>query len=263
MPRIGIIGGTGVYDPKLLENINTTIVNTRYGEAKILTGHYQGEEMAFLPRHGADHSVPPHLVNFRANISALKQLGVDIIIATTAVGSLHLDLKPGEFVLSDQFLDFTKSRVTTFYEGGADGVMHCDMTVPYCPEVRDVIERTGQSLGLVVHNGGTYVCTEGPRFETPAEILMFKQLGGHIIGMTGVPEVCLAHELGICYAGISIVTNYAAGIAPGMLTHAEVVEKMKDSIADVRTLIMESAKSIAPRRSCRCNQILQETGMNK
>ena len=166
-------------------------------------------------------------------------------------------------MLADQFLDFTKMRKNTFYEGGEDGVVHCDMTVPYCPDLRTAIQKAGDEKGLTVHNGGTYVCTEGPRFETAAEIRMFKILTGQIIGMTSVPEVCLARELGICYANISIVTNYAAGIAHGILTHAEVVEMMQGSIHNIRHLIMESVKYISQERTCDCRQILQEKGMNK
>lgn len=263
MPQIAIIGGTGVYDPALLDGIKEQIQQTRYGEVKVLTGKYKGEEMAFIPRHGADHSVAPHLINYRANIMALKQMGVNSIIATAAVGSLMLDFKPGEYVLADQFLDFTKMRKNTFFEGGKDGVVHCDMTVPYCPELRSAIMKAGEEKGLTVHNGGTYVCTEGPRFETAAEIEMFKILGGQVIGMTSVPEVCLARELGICYANISIVTNYAAGISPGILTHAEVVEMMQSSINHIRYLIMESVKYIAKEKNCDCRRILEEKGMNK
>jgi len=263
MPQIAIIGGTGVYDPALLDDIKEQTVTNRYGEVKVLVGNYKGTEMAFIPRHGADHSVAPNMINYRANIMALHQLGVNSIIATAAVGSLLLDFKPGEYVLADQFLDFTKMRKNTFFEGGEDGVVHCDMTVPYCPDLRAAIEKAGAEKGLTVHNGGTYVCTEGPRFETAAEIRMFKILAGHVIGMTSVPEVCLAHELGICYANISIVTNYAAGIAHGILTHAEVVEMMQSSIHNIRHLIMESVKYITAERTCNCRQILQEKGMNK
>ncbi len=263
MPQIAIIGGTGVYDPALLEDIREQVEKTRFGEVKVLIGNYKGNELAFIPRHGADHSVAPHLINYRANIMALKQLGVTTIIGTAAVGSLYLDFQPGEYVLADQFLDFTKVRQHTFYEGGEDGVVHCDMTIPYCPNIRAAIQKAGQEKGLTVHNSGTYVCTEGPRFETAAEINMFKQLGGQVIGMTSVPEVCLARELGICYANISIVTNYAAGISPGILTHAEVVEMMQGSIDNIRYLIMESVKYIPQARSCDCRQILQEKGMNK
>jgi len=259
MPRIAIIGGTGVYNPKLLDSFTEVTESTPYGEVKAIIGSYNGEELAFIPRHGEKHTIPPHLINYRANIMALKQLGVEIIIATAAVGSLHFDRKPGSFVLADQFIDFTKMRPSTFYEGGPEGVVHCDMTVPYCPEIRSAIKKTGDERGLKIHNGGTYVCTEGPRFETAAEINMFKMLGGQVVGMTSVPEVCLARELGICYASICLVTNHAAGIAPHILTHSEVVEVMKNSTHEVRYLMLESIKYIKPVRNCSCSQILTET----
>ena len=263
MPKIGIIGGTGVYNPKLLDDVRETIEVTQYGEVKAIIGNYKDEEIVFIPRHGAEHSIPPHLINYQANIMALKQLGVKTIIATAAVGSLHFDRKPGQYVLADQFLDFTKIRKSSFFEGGEQGVVHCDMTVPYCPEVRAAIKKAGDERGLKIHNGGTYVCTEGPRFETAAEISMFKVLGGQVIGMTSVPEVCLARELGICYANISIITNHAAGISPHILNHTEVVEVMKHSIHDVRYLIMESIKYLSDSRTCDCDAILKETRMNE
>jgi len=263
MPKIGIIGGTGVYNPKLLDNVRETIKVTPYGEVKALIGSYKGEEIVFIPRHGAEHSIPPHLINYRANIMALKQLGVKTIIATAAVGSLHFDRKPGEYVLADQFIDFTKMRKNSFFEGGEEGVIHCDMTVPYCPEIRAAIKKAGDERGLKIHNGGTYVCTEGPRFETAAEIEMFKLLGGQVIGMTSVPEVCLAREMGICYANISIITNHAAGISPHILNHTEVVEVMRNSIHDVRYLIMESIKYLSDTRTCDCVEILKETRINE
>lgn len=263
MPEIAIIGGTGVYDPHLLEDVREVTQNTPYGRVDVSVGKYQDMEMAFVPRHGKEHSVPPHLINYRANIMALKELGVSSIIATAAVGSIHFDRKPGEYVLADQFLDFTKIRQNTFYDGGERGVVHCDMTVPYCPEIRQAIKKAGDDKGLVVHNGGTYVCSEGPRFETTAEICMFKQLGGHLVGMTSVPEVCLARELGMCYANISIITNFAAGISPSTLTHSEVVEMMKKSVHEVRYLIMESLKHIPDVKNCDCRKILDEPGVMK
>lgn len=259
MPEIGIIGGTGVYNPQLLDDMKDIAEVTPYGKVNAITGKYKNKEVVFIPRHGEEHSVPPHLINNRANIMALKQLGVKTIIATTAVGSLHFDRRPGQYVLADQFLDFTKTRKTSFFEGGEQGVVHCDMTIPYCPEVRAAIKKAGDERGLKVYNGGTYVCTEGPRFETAAEIAMFKVLGGHVIGMTSVPEVCLARELGICYANISIITNYAAGISPHILSHSEVIEVMKNSIHDVRHLMMESIKYLNDSRTCDCGEILKET----
>jgi len=259
--EIAIIGGTGVYDPHLLGNISHIVQDTPYGSVEITVGKYEDVEVAFIPRHGRKHSVPPHLINYRANIMALNMIGVKRILATAAVGSLHGDFKPGQYVLADQFLDFTKTRQNTFYEGGKRGVVHCDMTVPYCPQLRDVLMQVGEEEGLIMHNGGVYVCTEGPRFETAAEIAMFKQMGGHLVGMTSVPEVCLAREMGICYANVCIVTNYAAGISPNILTHAEVLEVMKKSIKSVRRLIMASLKYIPEEKKCDCAKILDEIGV--
>lgn len=263
MLKTAIIGGTGVYDPYLIEDMEERLIATPYGEAKVITGLFQGEEVAFLARHGEKHSVPPHLINYRANIMALKMLGVQNIIATAAVGSLYFEFKPGNIILADQFLDFTHCRPSSFYEGGERGVVHCDMTVPYCPELRQALVKAGADNGVELNNGGTYVCTDGPRFETAAEIAMFKQLGGHMVGMTSVPEVCLARELGICYANISIVTNFAAGIAPGVLTHSEVLEMMKGSLDDIRKIMTDSLKYIGEKAPCDCASILNEPGVMK
>lgn len=261
--KTAIIGGTGVYDPCLLEDVREIVETTPYGSVKVSLGKYAGMEVAFIPRHGLEHSIPPHLINYRANIKALQQLGIKNILATAAVGSLHFEFKPGQFVLADQFLDFTKNRGSTFYEGGEAAVVHCDMTVPYCPELREALVKAGRELEIQVQNGGTYVCTEGPRFETAAEIMMFKQLGGQLVGMTSVPEVCLARELGICYATVAIVTNFAAGITTGILTHSEVLELMKRNIELARSLMMSSLKYITEEKRCNCRKILDEPGAMK
>lgn len=258
--KLAIIGGTGVYDPNMLENIREEEVISRYGDVKVVIGSYCGREVAFMPRHGSNHSVPPHKINYRANIWGLKKLGVEKIIATAAVGSLNHDMKPGEFVLVDQFLDFTKGREQTFYEGGAEGFVHIDMTYPYCPDLREVLRQAGGGLGVQVHPSGTYVCTEGPRFETAAEIKMYARLGGDLVGMTSVPEVVLAREAGICYATIAMVTNFAAGISPNLLTHDEVVEMMKQNAENIRRYIMKTIEIMPGARNCPCGQTPQLLG---
>ncbi len=263
MLNVAVIGGTGVYDPHLLGDVREVVEKTPYGNVNVSVGKCDGIEVAFIPRHGLDHSVPPHLINYRANIKALQQLGIKNILATAAVGSLHFEFKPGQFVLPDQFLDFTKGRHDTFYEGGEMGVVHCDMTLPYCPGLRGALVRAGEEQGIELQNGGTYVCTEGPRFETAAEIMMFKQLGGQLVGMTSVPEVCLARELGICYATLAIVTNFAAGITTGILTHSEVLLLMRKNIKMARNLMMKSLKYISDDKSCNCRKILDEPGVIK
>ena len=257
--KIGIIGGTGVYDPNILKEIREETLNTKYGKVTVKIGTYLDEEIAFLPRHGAGHKVPPHKINYRANIYALQELGVEKIIATAAVGSLNLDMKLGDFVLLDQFIDFTKDRVQTFYEG-EEGVVHVDFTEPYCPELRELLQKASKEVGLKVQPIGNYVCTEGPRFETPAEIKMFKQWGGDLVGMTSVPEVILAREAEICYATVAMVTNFAAGISPKPLTHAEVVEIMAENTKNLQSLIMKAIELNEAERNCLCKEALKELG---
>lgn len=257
---VAIIGGTGVYRADMLERTKTIDVETVYGRVNLLTGEYKGRRVAFLARHGQGHTVPPHLVNYRANIQALKQLGAQRVIATTAVGSLNEKMGPTDFVLIDQFLDFTKTRVSTFYEGGAQGVLHVDVTDPYCREIREFMYQKAQDLGLKVHKGGCYVCAEGPRFETPAEIKMYKLLGGDLVGMTNVPEVVLAREAGLCYATVSMVTNFAAGISPNPLSHGEVLEVMKDISGNISRLIMTTIEGIPLTGSCQCKGGPAEAG---
>lgn len=252
--KVAIIGGTGVYDPAILTNTREIKVETPYGEVRPTVGEYNGVEVAFLPRHGAGHTVPPHRINYRANIWGLRRLGVKRILATTAVGSVNPEMRPGEMVIIDQFLDFTKGRPSTFFEGGPDGVIHVDYTEPYCPQVRAVIRKAATELGYKLHDQGVYVCTEGPRFETPAEIRMFAKLGGDLVGMTNVPEVVLAREAGICYATISMVTNYAAGIAAGPLTHEEVVALMAENNERLKQLLMRTLITLPTERECGCQQ---------
>jgi len=199
-------------------------------------------------------------VNYRANIWAIHELGVRKILATAAVGSLSSNFWLGDLVLLDQFLDFTKSRPQTFYEGGKQGVLHVDMTEPYCSAVRRVVMNASEQLGLPVKNGACYVCTEGPRFETPAEIRMFQRLGADLVGMTSVPEVVLARELGMCYASIGMVTNEAAGIAKHPLTHAEVMESMKVLSVKVAQLIQATFELWTPSQSCLCASANEEVG---
>jgi len=260
MIKIGIIGGTGLYDPKILSSVSEENVRTDFGLIKVKTGEYNGIPVAFLPRHGEDHAVPPHKVNYRGNIMALKKLGVERILATGAVGSLNLEMRPGEFILVDQFIDFTRNRVQTFYEEGEKGVVHIDMTNPYCPELRKVIMEAAKILGMPLKTKGTYVCTEGPRFETPAEIKMYSSLGGDLVGMTSVPEVVLAREAEICYATIAMVTNFAAGISPTPLTHAEVLEAMRKNNENLKKLLVKTIEIMPPERNCECQCALEELG---
>ncbi|WP_019851024.1 S-methyl-5'-thioadenosine phosphorylase [Desulfitobacterium sp. PCE1] len=256
-----MIGGTGLENVALLD-FRTESIDTPYGRVSVDIGRFgtHDDPIVFMSRHGKGHTVPPHLVNYRANLWALKDLGVRKIIATAAVGSLSSRFKLGDIVLLDQFLDFTKSRPQTFYEGGEQGVLHVDMTEPYCKSVQAVIREAGESLGVSLEDGATYVCTEGPRFETPAEIRMYQILGGECVGMTSVPEVILARECGMCYASIGMVTNEAAGIANHPLTHKEVVESLQAAGKTVAGLIQEAFRILLHEQDCRCQMGNAEVG---
>lgn len=255
--EIAVIGGSGVYSLDFIDNPQKQEVDTPYGKPpEVITGELEDKKVVFMPRHGEGHGTPPHKINFRANLWALNELGVERVLATTAVGSLKPDFKPGEFVLLDQFLDFTKNRPLTFYEGGEEGVVHVDMTEPYCPELRGVLQETAEDLGISIHSSGTYACTEGPRYETAAEIQMLKQLNADVVGMTNVPESVLAKELEMCYSTISIITNFAAGISDEKLTHEEVSEVMSKNIERVKELIFTAVPRIPEKRSCGCKDAL-------
>lgn len=234
---VGVIGGTGVYDPAWIGSGKPEEVATPYGSVTLTRGDTGGRGVVFLNRHGPGHSVPPHRVNYRANLWALKHVGARHVVATAAVGSLNPALPPGAMMLCDQFLDFTKGRPGTFFEGGDSPVVHTDMTAPYCRGMRQRLLEAAQDLGITAVMGGTYVATEGPRFESAAEIRAYRLLGGDVVGMTGVPEVVLARELGLCYATVCLSTNFAAGMTGQPLTHQEVMDLMSDHAGHLRALL--------------------------
>ena len=210
----------------------------------------------FICRHGFNHSVPPHLINYRANIAALKLLGVKRVITTSAVGTLNESMPPGSLILLDQFMDFTSGREATFFNGGDEGVIHLDYTNPYCESLKGYIMRAADDIGMDVVNGGCYVCTQGPRFETAAEIRMMKMMGADVVGMTNVPEVVLAREAEMCYASIAMATNWAAGMSDQPLTHEEVVDFMSDNVSKFKKLILRTVDLIDENSECGCNSIL-------
>lgn len=247
-----IIGGTGVYDPELLEGRGERRVETPFGAIEVETGVYRGIEVAFLPRHGKGHSIPPHKINYRANIWGLRALGVRRVLATAAVGSINEAMNPGDFVIIDQFIDFTKARVQTFFDDGEQGVVHVDVTEPYCPELRAALIEIGQEMGLSLHKSGTYFCVEGPRYETAAEIRAARILGGDVVGMTNIPEAVLAREAGLCYATIAMVTNMGAGMTNRPLSHDEVVEVMARNTKNVRQLALDALVQVSKERACSC-----------
>ena len=246
---IGIIGGSGVYEiTQKADSCVEEIIKTDYGEVKVSLLDIFSKKVAFIPRHASGHSIPPHKINYRANIDALKAVGVTKIIATNSVGSMNLEMPPGSFVIPDDFLDFSQNRAKTFFE---DKVVHVDVTEAYCSQLRDVLDKSGDVI-----LGGTYVCTEGPRFETPAEIKMFKMLGGDFVGMTGLPEVTLAREREMCYNSICIVSNYASGISENALTIDEVFEMVGEKELDLLELIYNFIKNVDDSLDCSCHHAL-------
>ena len=246
---LAIIGGTGVYE--LGEGVHAETIPTPYGEAAIFRLRFNTREVIFLARHGVGHSVPPHRVNYRANIWALRELGVDEVLATQAVGSINPHMKPGHFALLAQFLDFTKCRPATFFDGSDGRVVHIDITHPYCPRLTGRLLHAGEFLDHQLHCDAVYACTEGPRFETAAEITAFKILGADVVGMTNVPEVVLAREAGLCYASICIICNWGAGMSDTPLTHEEVLAIMAERTPELRELIARFVRS-ADEVPCPC-----------
>jgi 5'-methylthioadenosine phosphorylase len=258
MVEIAVIGGSGFYELKLLRKAKGKVIRTPYGRApEIFVGELAGRSVAFVARHGKGHELPPHAVNYRANIWALHKLGVKRILAVGAAGSANPLMKPGDLVVLDQFMDFTKRRPSTFFDGGKRGVAHVDMTQPYCPELREAVVKAAGKLGIKIHSKGVYLCSEGPRFETSAEIRAMRKLGADVIGMTQLPECVLAREMKTCYAAISVVTNFAAGISRRKLTHQEVVQLMKEKLGLMGKLITTVVPLIPKTRDCPCSRALQ------
>lgn len=253
--RLAIIGGTGVYGLASAAMRDPRTVETAYGVAQVRRAEVGGHEVFFLARHGADHSIPPHRINYRANIAAIRELGCRAVIATNAVGSLRRDIPPASFLVPDQFIDFTKVRPLSFFDGDREhGVKHVDMTEPYCPNVRAWLSADASDVHESCVNRGVYLCAEGPRFETPAEIRMFAEWGADVVGMTGVPEVVLAREAGLCYASLCLVTNFAAGISPTPLSHQEVTDLMDTRIDDVNELLTAAVARAVDRPDCPCRR---------
>lgn len=250
---VAIIGGTGIYS--LGGEGREESVETPYGRVSITRFLWEGREILFLPRHGGSHGVPPHQVNYRANLKALEALGAEAVLATVAVGSMRPDLRPGELVLLGDFLDFTRSRVQTFHEGEA-GVAHVSMAEPYCPRLRKSLKVEAARMGLELRPEAVYVCTEGPRFETAAEIRFFQGIGGDVVGMTNVPEVVLAKELGLCYAAVGIVTNMATGMESVEASGGEILQAAEDRRVRIGELFGRVFASLGSESGCDCRNAL-------
>jgi len=254
--KIGIIGGSGLSDSELKKEAIS--INTPYGEP---SSAYEIEELEdkkvlFLKRHGQGHSLPPHKINYRANVWGFKQLGVERLIGIFAVGCLDENIPPGSIVLPDQIIDLTQGmRKNTFYEDAK--VVHIDFTEPFCNELREAFQKAAHMLNLRIISHGTYICVNGPRLETKAEIKFYRNIGADIIGMTLMPEASLAREVEICYGAVAVVSNYAAGITKNPLTVREVVETMKGSMDKLRELIKVALRYVPEKRQCVCKDALK------
>jgi len=234
-------------------------VATPYGAAHVAEVEIGGGPVLFLARHGAGHAVLAHQINYRANIWALRSLGVRAVLAACSAGGINRQMQPGEFALLTQFLDFTRQRAGTFFDRPGSAAMHVDVTDPYCPSLRAALTRAGDALGEALHPSTTYVCTEGPRFETPAEINAFGVMGGDVVGMTGLPEATLAREANLCYASVAIITNWAAGVTGQALSHGEVVAAMDERRDAVWRLLGEAiVRHRAAPEPCACGQAVDE-----
>ncbi len=239
MTQLAIIGGTGLTSIKTLEIVRREVVQTPFGEPSgpLTHGRLQGVEVVFLARHGYGHTIPPHRVNFRANMWALRETGVSKIIAVAAVGGIRADLKPARLVFPDQIIDYTWSRGNTYFEEGLSYVTHIDFTEPYCQELRERLIEAARSGGLDAAEGGTYGATQGPRLETAAEINRMERDGCDMVGMTGMPEAALARELELCYASCCVVANVAAGRGGKKIEMADIERNLKAGMEKVRILL--------------------------
>lgn len=241
MGRLAIIGGSGFTTLAGLEILSRRAVSTPYGttSAALVEGRLAGAPVVFLPRHGDHHGIPPHRINYRANIRALADAGADDVIALAAVGGIAPAFRPGALCVPDQLVDYTSDRAHTFHDGDAPGdeVVHIDFTRPYCPTLRQELVQAGTAAGIEVLDGGTYAATQGPRLETAAEIVRLERDGCDLVGMTGMPEAALARELGLCYASLAFVVNWGAGKAAGAIGMDEIHANLALCSADVLRLL--------------------------
>ena len=254
-----IIGGTGVYDVPGLE-LEPRTVDTKYGAVDLFVGIDSSEGLVFLPRHGPGHTAPPHRINYRANLKALEQLGVRRVLALSTVGSLHMGLPPASMVLLSNFIDFTHQRPTTFYDGDDGLVAHVDVTHPYCPSLGARVLEAGQARGMEIVPNGVYCCMEGPRLETAAEIAMLAKLGGDVVGMTGVPEVTLARELRLCYACVTVVVNWGAGLMSQSIYFEEARAASGRAKQELLSLYVEILTHQGSIGACDCGSPLHVIG---
>ncbi len=258
--EIGVIGGTGFYS--LLDDAEERRVETPYGAPSdvVTVGEMGGRRVAFLPRHGRTHSLPPHAINYRANLYALKSLGCTRVLGPCAAGSLQPRVRPGDLVICDQYVDRTNARKDTYYDGPV--ITHVSMAEPFCPTLRGVAVAAARQQDLPVHDGGTVVVIQGPRFSTRSESRWFRQQGWEVINMTQYPECALARELELCYVNISLITDYDVGVegdsAVTPVTADEVVQRFRENLSQLRELIARIIRGIPAERNCLCASALRE-----
>ena len=239
MTKLAIVGGTGLTSLADLSITRREVVSTRWGEPSgpIVHGTLAGHTAAFLPRHGPGHTIPPHRVNYRANIEALRSVGMTDVLAVAAVGGIDARLAPGTLAIPDQIIDYTWGRKHTFFDEELENVVHVDFTSPYNSPLRQLMIEAARESGVAVFEGGTYGCTQGPRLESAAEIDRMERDGCHVVGMTGMPEAALAREAGLGYAHCAVVVNPAAGRGSGEITMAEIEGHLKVGMVEVMRLI--------------------------
>ncbi len=257
--EIGVFGGSGFYS--FLDIKDEFYVETPYGSPsdKIIIGEYEGINVAFLPRHGRNHSFPPHMVNYRANVYAMKKIGVKRLFGPCSAGSLQPNIKPGDFVICDQFVDRTNSRKDTFYDGPV--TRHVSSAHPYCPDLREIVIQSASEIKIPYHEKGTIVIVQGPRFSTKSESRWFSSQGWEVINMTQYPECYLAREMEICYVNISLITDYDAGLEGNPeikpVTYEEVIKVFNDNNDKLRKLLFKAIPKVSKSRNCICSSALE------
>lgn len=251
--EIGVIGGSGFYS--FLDDVTELTVSTPYGEPSdaVFVGRLGDRRVAFLPRHGRDHTLPPHAINYRANLWALRSVGVRQVLGPCAVGGLRSELGPGTLVVPDQIIDRTQGRASTYFDGVPANVVHVPFADPYCPVGRTTVLKAARDSDWDPVDGGTLVVIPGPRFSTRAESRAHASLGGAVVGMTGQPEAVLARELSLCYTSMNLVTDLDAGVESGEgVTHTEVLEVFAKNVERLRNLLFSVVATLPTDRDCPC-----------
>lgn len=259
---LGIVGGSGLYDIEGLSDVREVELSTPFGAPSdaLVTGTWKGTKLVFLPRHGRGHRIGPSAINYRANVWALKRMGVTRILSVSAVGSMREDVHPGDFVVVDQFFDRTRHRADTFFEDGI--VAHVMFADPVCPEVRAALLASGKSLGLAMHDGGTYVNMEGPQFSTRAESRIYRAWGVDVIGMTNLQEARLAREAEMCYATVAMATDYDCWHESHEdVTVEAVLEVMRKNVASVKKIVLGAIPTLLAAPRCACGSALKSAIM--